>query len=95
MALDKSFAVYRSSSSLFFVVHPWSRESTVEDGVRISVSPENVEKFTNCGIEILTQMKIPFIELLEPNLEKRIEIIQAAVVTNSNTSSNANLNTVF
>ena len=95
MALDKSIAVYRSSSLLFTVVHPWSRESTVEDGLRISVSPENAEKFTNCVIEILTQMKIPFIELLEPNLEKRIEIIQAAVVTNSNTSSNANLNTVF
>ena len=52
----------------------------MEDGVRISVSPKNAEKFIDCAIEILIQMKIPFIELREPNLEKRVEIILAAVI---------------
>ena len=51
----------------------------MEDGVRMSVSPKKAEKFTSCVIEILGQMKIPFIELLEPNIEKRVEIILAAV----------------
>lgn len=79
VTIEKCAAMYRSSVCV--VVHPWSLDCAVEDGTRLSVTPEKAGQFSKCICHILNQMEIPFIEMMEPNLEKRVQIIHDVINT--------------
>eukprot|EP00092_Neocalanus_flemingeri_P027073 GFUD01029359.1.p1 GENE.GFUD01029359.1~~GFUD01029359.1.p1 ORF type:complete len:1934 (+),score=582.76 GFUD01029359.1:141-5942(+) len=67
-------------SSLVVLVLPWDHGSGArEDGTRISVTPQEGEQYTTCLRQVLDHFHIAYMELGEPDLGKRIELMVDAV----------------
>ena len=68
-------AVKRYQDSMFFLVHPWSKSATKDDGIRLFMTAKDCSSFTTILRQLLQKFEIRFTELKEPELEARVELI--------------------
>ena len=68
-------AVKRYQESMFFLVHPWSKSTTMDDGIRLFMTANDCSTFTSIVRQLLQKFEIPFTELKEPDLEARVQLI--------------------
>ena len=74
--ISSSVSLYLSS--LVVLVLPWAPE-TPEDGTRLSSTQEQGETYTSCLRRVMERFNIGFLELREPDLERRVQIVLEAV----------------